>query len=170
MPRAKLNTREQIFLHVIETVEIARNNRSKGVARNDEKAKDAAVAKRPARRALRRARRELWEAWRERREFARRQAKRGQYLLLPASHGPGTRACYACGVNQPAAVFVDASALCHSCIPQVNALSAALASLRAARARARKKLTPAMFGSPAVATKQKQNCRADLEQTLRSTS
>lgn len=142
-------------------VEIKRKNREAWEYRNTERGKAAAAAGRILTMEVRQARREAWEAWRERREFARRQAKRGLYVLpLHAPESPGSRSCPACGVRQPATAYVDACDTCSTCVPQVDGLVRALNSLHAARARARSKVS---FGD--LGPELPKNLRAEIART-----
>ena len=136
----KPDTRSRVLADAVTAVEVTRNNRTKWIERNEAKGKAAAIVKRSANKALSLARRAAWEEWRERREFARKMAVRGKYLLPPATHGPGTRACCGCGTQQPGSSFAPGDDVCSTCHSQVDWLSAALAAERAARVRARKKM------------------------------
>lgn len=132
---------------------LRRKNREAWVHRNTERGKAAAAAARLISNELRRAKKDRWAEWKGMREFARRQAKRGLYVL--PQDNPGLReaqSCVACGTRQPVKAFGKAKDVCKTCDPQVAALTSAFASLHAGRARAREKLSKGVFAMNAAGT------------------
>jgi len=140
MAKQKMSFRDFALALAAKEADRRRVNRVKNANRNEAKGRKAAEAKLAAKEAARAAKIVRWEEWRPLREFARRQAKRGLYIIEPETVGYGTRGCVLCGCRRAAATAYTLDPqmeMCNGCQPQYSAVSAAFAAHRAARARAR---------------------------------